>query len=105
MRDPRTLELARNAVAAAGNIGDAAKLLGYNRSTLSRYLNEPDYPSPKPLEIAIIKRFDRRVCPLTSADIEREACRRRAALPRPYGNPVAIAHWAACQTCQYKEAP
>lgn len=103
MRDPRTLEIARKAVVDAGNIGDVARLLGYNRSTLSRYLNEPDYPSPVPLEKAILARFDRRICQATGADIARDACRSRAALPKPYGNPVAGAHWESCQACQHKE--
>lgn len=102
MRDPATLALARRVVSEYGSVGVVAAKIGRARPTLSRYLNDPDYESPLPLEERIRAAFDKRECPHTGQEIAAESCRKRVSVPRSCGNPVAAAHWDACQQCHHK---
>ncbi len=98
MRNPYALALAQTAVSAS-NITQVAAAIGYHRTSLSRYLNEEDYPSPAPLEAALLELLDRRSCPHTGLEISADQCRRKATAPRPFGGATRARHWSACQSC------
>lgn len=102
MRDPRILALAQAAVAAAGSVTAVAIKIGYNRATLSRYLNEPDYPSPATVEKKLAALLDRITCPHTGQETGHDECSRRANAPKPCGGIARARHWATCQTCPHK---
>lgn len=100
-RDPRILEIARQAVKDEKSIAAAADLIGYSRPALSRYLNA-DCANPSNIEKAIAERYDRRVCPHTQSEVTPEVCQKKALCPEPFGGAEKRRHWLACQTCQHK---
>ena len=98
--DSRALALVRAAVESS-NIAAVANALGYSRPALSRYLSG-GYPSPGPIEAAILSYYDRRLCPHIGEEVSAETCRRRALAPKPFGGNARLAHWQACQRCPHK---
>ena len=76
--------------------------IGYSRTAVSLYLANK-YPADRhPIEAAILKRYDLRICPVDGAEKPPEHCRRIALRPRPHGFPDAETQWLACQTCPHK---
>ena len=78
-----------------------ANEIGYGRSAVSRWLNEPDYQGAH-IEAAFLLRFERRYCPHDGMEKQPAQCARIALRPKPYGFPEAESLWKCCQTCQYK---
>jgi len=99
-RNPHALALARAAVESA-SITAVAEALGYSRPALSRYLSGA-YPSPGPIEAAIVSRYDRRQCPHIGCEVPPEYCHQRALAPEPFGGRARLLHWQACQQCPHK---
>lgn len=54
------------------------------------------------IEAAIVKRFDRRICPYDNSEKQPIQCERTALRGRPHGFPDAENLWLTCQTCQHK---
>ena len=54
------------------------------------------------IEAAIVKTYDRRLCPHTSELIEPDVCARKALSPKPFGGTERLAWWRCCQSCQNK---
>ncbi len=75
--------------------------IGYGRSAVSRWLNEPDYQGEH-IEGKFLARFERRYCPHDGAEKQPQQCERIALQPKPHGFPDAAALWSTCQSCQYK---
>lgn len=78
--------------------------IGFSDSHVRRYLLG-HYAGTKSLiniEKAIVKRFDRRICPHDGLEKQPVQCQRVAFRARPYGFPDAETLWLACQTCPHK---
>jgi len=78
--------------------------IGMSDSHVRRYLLG-HYAGTKSLvniEKAIVKRFDRRICPHDGQEKQPVQCQRVAFRSRPYGFPDAETLWLACQTCPHK---
>lgn len=99
-RNPHALALARTA-AEADSIAAVAEALGYSRPAVSRYLSG-GYPSPGPIEAAILSYYDRRHCPHVGEEVAPEYCRRKALAPEPFGGNARLVHWQACRQCPHK---
>lgn len=76
--------------------------IGYSRPAVSQYLNGYYGADVEKLEAAILKRYERRICPADGQDKHPEHCQRVALRPRPHGFPDAETQWLACQTCPHK---
>lgn len=78
--------------------------IGFSDSHVRRYMLG-HYAGTKSLvniEKAIIKRFDRRICPHDGTEKQPAQCQRVAFRARPYGFPDAETLWLACQSCPHK---
>ena len=100
MTETRAHTLAKAAIACASITAVAARI-GYSRPALSRYLSGT-YPGTEKIESAILAAYDRRVCPHTEREIDRETCERKGLSPKPFGGREREAHWMTCQTCPHK---
>ncbi len=84
-------------------VNAAGESIPYSRPTISRYLGGT-YDEVAKLEAAILRRFERRVCPYDGEEKAPAQCVSVALRPRPYGFPDAETMWMTCQTCQNKPA-
>jgi hypothetical protein len=75
--------------------------IGYERATVSRWINEPDYNGTH-IEAAVLERFSRFACPHLKADITPAQCASYALRPCPTCNAREVRHWKSCQTCPNK---
>lgn len=77
--------------------------VGYGASHIRRYLlGHYSGMACTKLEDAIVKRFDRRICPHDGQEKLPAQCQRIALRPRPHGFPDAETLWLTCQTCPHK---
>ncbi len=79
-----------------------AEEIGYSRPAVTRYLDGDYGAQVGRIEAAILKRYDRRICPEDGQEKLPEHCQRVAWRPRPYGFPDAESLWVSCQTCPHK---
>ena len=79
-----------------------AKAIGYSPPALSRYVSESYGAGVEKLENAILKTYDRRICPEDGQEKLPTQCQRIALAPRPHGFPDAESLWQTCQTCPHK---
>ncbi len=78
-----------------------AKEIGYDRTSVSRWINEPDYSGTR-VEAAVLARFNRFPCPHLKADITPLECSGYAMRPCPTSNAREVRHWKTCQSCAHK---
>lgn len=78
---------------------------GYSRPAISRYLSGDYGAQVGKIEAAILKAYDRRICPHDGEEKQPAHCRRIALRPRPYGFPDAESLWQSCQVCPHKPEP
>lgn len=76
--------------------------IGYSRPAVSRYMAGTYGSGVEKVEAAIIKAYDRRICPVDGEEKAPAHCRRVALRPRPHGFPDAESLWITCQTCSHK---
>lgn len=90
---------------AAGKSQTAiAAEVGYSRPAISQYLAGDYGAAVGKIEAAIVRRYDRRICPDDGQEKTPEHCARIALRPRPYGFPDAETLWLSCQGCPHKPA-
>lgn len=78
--------------------------IGYSRPAISQYLAGDYGAAVRKIEAAIVRRYDRRLCPADGQEKPPEHCARIALRPRPYGFPDAETLWLTCQGCPHKPA-
>lgn len=78
-----------------------AKEIGYERPSISRWINEPGYNGAH-IEAAVLARFNRFVCPHLQAEITPKDCAGFALRRCPTSNAREVRHWKTCQTCPHK---
>ena len=76
--------------------------IGYSRPAISQYLAGDYGAAVRKIEAAIVRRYDRRICPDDGQEKTPEHCARIALRPRPYGFPDAETLWLTCQGCPHK---
>ena len=76
--------------------------IGYSRPAISQYLAGDYGAAVRKIEAAIVRRYDRRICPDDGQEKTPEHCARIALRPRPYGFPDAENLWVTCQSCPHK---
>jgi DNA transposition AAA+ family ATPase len=76
--------------------------IGYSHTAVSLYLNGKYGAQVAKLEAAILRIYDRRICPEDGMEKRPVQCQRIALAPRPHGFPDAEALWHTCQTCPHK---
>lgn len=79
--------------------------IGYSPPAVSRYVSESYGAGVEKIEAAIVKAYDRRICPEDGEQKAPSRCRQIAYGPQPHGFPDAEARWRACQTCPHKPTP
>ena len=77
------------------------KEIGYDRSSISRWINEPDYNGAH-IEAAVLARYNRFVCPHLGSEITPGECSGYAERRCPTSNAREVRHWKACQACSHK---
>lgn len=80
---------------------DIATALDYNRTSISRWINEPDY-NGKHIAAKVLAYFDVMQCPHLGREITPNDCRDYALRPCPTSSTREVRHWRACQTCPHK---
>lgn len=75
--------------------------IGYDRSSVSRWINEPDYNGAY-IEAAVLNRYDRLLCPHLNQEITPGDCISYACRAVPTSNAREVRHWKACQSCSHK---
>lgn len=80
---------------------DVAKEINYDRTSVSRWINEPDYSGAR-IEAAVMARFNRFDCPHLKTEITPVECAAFANRAVPTSNTREVRHWKACQTCTHK---
>lgn len=76
--------------------------IGYSRPAVSRYMSGTYGTGVEKVEAAIIKAYDRRLCPADGEEKAPSHCNRVALRPRPHGFPDAESLWVTCRTCPHK---
>lgn len=99
----KAMQLCHDQLRAGKTRAWIASEVGYGASHIRRYLlGHYTGCAMKKLEDAIVKRFDRRICPHDGQEKQPVQCQRVAFRTRPYGFPDAETLWLACQTCPHK---
>lgn len=78
-----------------------AKEIGYDRTSVSRWINEPDYNGAH-IAAAVLARYNRFACPHLKQEITPLECAGYACRRCPTSNARDARHWKACQTCAHK---
>lgn len=93
-------DIVRSLLADGMTKAQVAKEIGYDRTSVSRWMNEPDYSGAR-IEAAVLARFDRFPCPYLKADISPAECTAHADRACPTCNAREVRHWRACQSCTH----
>lgn len=80
---------------------DIAEAIDYNRTSISRWINEPDY-NGQHLAAKILEHFDVMPCPHLGHEITPADCRSYALRACPTSSTREVRHWRTCQTCPHK---
>ncbi len=97
----RARDIVLGLIAGGMTKAQVAKEIGYDRTSVSRWLNEPDY-NGQYVEAAVLARFNRFPCPHLKEDITPNDCGRFALRSCPTSNAREVRHWKACQSCPHK---
>lgn len=76
--------------------------IGVSACHIRRYVLGHYAGKAKKIEEAIVKRFDRRICPYDGTEKQPIQCERTALRGRPHGFPDAENLWLTCQTCAHR---
>jgi len=99
----KAMQLCLDQLRAGNTRAWIARQVGYGSSHIRRYmLGHYEGKAAKNIEDAIVKRFDRRICPHDNEEKLPAHCQRIALRPRPHGFPDAETLWQACQACPHK---
>lgn len=98
----KAMELVFEQIAAGKTKQQISLDIGYSRPAVSRYMSGTYGDGLAKIEAAIIKRYDRRICPSDGEEKQPAQCQRIALRPRPSGFPDAETLWVCCQTCAHK---
>lgn len=79
-----------------------ARAIDYSRASVSLYVSGKYIANVERIEAAILKIYDRRICPEDGQEKAPKQCQRIALAPRPRGFPDAESLWLTCQTCPHK---
>ena len=101
----KAMELVFEQIAAGKTKQQISLDIGYSRPAVSRYMSSTYGEGLAKIEAAIVKRYDRRICPSDGEEKQPAQCQRIALRPRPSGFPDAETLWVCCQTCQHKPLP
>ncbi|OHX21215.1 helix-turn-helix domain-containing protein [Chromobacterium sphagni] len=82
------------------SIGQAAKLLGYSRTTVSLVLAGKYPGQTERVAGAVLNTLGRVACPYLGRDLTPDECKAQSTSQAPTHNPLKLAHWRACQRCQ-----
>lgn len=77
-----------------------AKEIGYDRTSVSRWINEPDYSGER-ISAAVLARYNRFSCPYLRTEITPAECAAYADRACPTCNAREVRHWKTCQTCPH----
>lgn len=102
MSTPLARALIEAQLAAGKSQTAIAADIGYSRPAISQYLAGDYGAAVRKIEAAIVRRYDRRICPDDGQEKTPEHCARIALRPRPYGFPDAENLWTTCQSCDHK---
>jgi transcriptional regulator with XRE-family HTH domain len=80
---------------------DIAKRIGYGRSSVSRWINEPDFNGEN-IEKAVLENLSQLICPYLKKGITPTDCLGFSLRPCPTCNAREVRHWKFCQTCPNK---
>ncbi len=94
-------EIVVNLLANGATKAEIAKAIGYDRSSVSRWINEPDY-NGEHIEAAVLECYSRFICPHLKQEITPAACAAYAGRSCPTANTREVRHWKTCQTCPHK---
>ena len=94
-------EIVLGLLAGGATKADIAKEIGYDRTSISRWINEPDYNGAR-VEAAVLARYNRFTCPHLGVEITPNECNGYATRRCPTSNAREVRHWKACQTCPHK---
>jgi transcriptional regulator with XRE-family HTH domain len=95
-------ELLRAQRDAGKTITQIAEEVGYSRTAMSLYLNGRYERDSSQLETAVLRIYDRRLCPHLGEEVEPEVCVRKALAPKPFGGSARLAWWQTCQQCPHR---
>lgn len=96
------LEMVRAQRAAGKTITQIAEEVGYSRTALSLFLAGRYERDSRKLEAAVVRTYDRRLCPYLGEEVDPELCVRKALAPKPFGGRARLAWWLACQKCPHR---
>ncbi|MFB9160177.1 helix-turn-helix domain-containing protein [Chromobacterium violaceum] len=97
--EPLWLPLLRAEVGRT-SIGQAAKLLGYSRTTVSLVLAGKYPGQTERVAEVVLHTLGRVACPYLGRDLTPDECKAQSTSQAPTHNPLKLAHWRACQQCQ-----
>ena len=97
-------EIVLGLIAGGMTKAQVAKEIGYDRTSVSRWINEPGY-NGEHVAAAVLARFNRFPCPHLKTDITPNDCGGYALRPCPTSNAREVRHWRACQSCAHKPDP
>lgn len=98
----KAMDLVFSQIGAGKSKAKIGEEIGYSRPAVSRYMSGTYGESVTAIEAAILKAYDKRVCPHDQEEKQPDQCRRIALRPRPHGFPDAEERWLACQSCPHK---
>lgn len=101
----KAMQLCLDQLAAGRTRAWIAGQVGYGAAHIRRYLLGHYAGRAAKLEEAIVKRFERRICPHDGEEKQPQQCQRIVLRPRPHGFPDAEALWVVCQSCPHKPHP
>lgn len=101
----KAMDLAQAQLAAGHTKQAIANDIGYKRTAVSLYMRGKYCEGVAKIEAAIVKRYDRRICPSDGEEKQPAQCQRIALRPRPSGFPDAETLWVCCQACPHKPLP
>ncbi len=100
--DSRAMTLVRQRLAGGATKAAIAAEIDYSPPAVSRYVSGTYGAGVEKIEAAILKAYDRRLCPDDGQEKAPSHCQRIALAPRPHGFPDAETLWLTCQTCPHK---
>lgn len=86
---------------ARSSVAEVARKINVPRSTLSLVVNEKYPASPKNVLFKFEAVYGGVECPHLNRRLTRAECGRYQTRQRPSG-PIDLAHWRACQNCEFK---
>lgn len=98
----KAMDLVLAKLASGVTKAQIASEIAYSPPAVSRYVSQSYGAGVEKLEAAILRAYDRRICPHDGQEKEPRQCLRMATAPRPHGFPDADLLWQACQSCPHQ---